>query len=214
MLVSAAAREVTVGNNPLTIFTIGHSTHSMMEFLALLNRHRITAVADVRSQPYGRLDYFHRENLAASLKAAGIEYVFLGQQLGARREESECYEDGVALYERISKLPAFQEGLVRLRRGAEKYKLAIMCAEKEPLTCHRGILISRCLKDCGMEIEHILADGTLEDHAAAEKRLVRELDIRRTLFEPDLTESDLIERAYGERAREIAYHEEAAESVR
>ncbi len=55
---------------------------------------------------------------------------------------------------------------------------------------------------------HILADGTLEDHALAERRLVRELDIVRTLFEPDLSENDLIQRAYSERGREIAYHEE------
>ena len=197
-----------MSNDTPTIFTIGHSTHSMEEFLALLNRHGITAIADVRSQPYGRLDHFNRENLSATLKAAGIEYVFLGQQLGARREERECYENGIALYERIVKLPAFQEGLLRLRRGAEKYRLAIMCAEKEPLACHRAILISRCLKDSGIQVMHILADGTLEDHALAERRLVRELDIGRTLFEPDLTENDLIERAYGQRGREIAYHEE------
>ena len=68
---------------PWTIFTIGHSTHSIEDFVALLRRHGITAVADVRSQPYGRLDHFNRENLSAALKASGIEYVFLGEQLGA-----------------------------------------------------------------------------------------------------------------------------------
>jgi uncharacterized protein (DUF488 family) len=197
-----------MASDPLTIYTIGHSTHSIEEFLVLLNRHGIAAIADVRSQPYGRLDHFNRESLSATLKAVGIEYVFLGQQLGARRQERECYENGIAIYERIVKLPAFQEGFSRLRRGAEKYRLAIMCAEKEPLTCHRAILISRCLKDSGIQVMHILADGTLEDHARTEKRLIRELDIGRTLFEPDLTESDLIERAYAQRGREIAYHEE------
>jgi uncharacterized protein (DUF488 family) len=197
-----------MADDPPTIFTSGHSTHTIDEFLALLTRHGITALADVRSQPYGRLAHFNRENLSASLKEVGIEYVFLGQQLGARREEPECYEQGVALYERIVELPAFQEGLVRLRRGAEKFRLAMMCAEKEPLTCHRGILISRRLKDLGMRVVHILADGTLEDHALAERRLVRELGLGRTLFEPDLTESDLIQRAYDQRGREIAYREE------
>jgi len=197
-----------MANDPPTIFTIGHSTHSIEGFVALLNRHGIAAVADVRSQPYGRLDHFNRENLSATLKAAGIQYVFLGQQLGARREERECYETGIALYERIVNLPAFQEGLLRLRRGAEKFRLAVMCAEKEPLACHRAILIARCLKDSGIQVMHILADGTLEDHTLAERRLVRELDIGRTLFEPDLSENDLVERAYSERGREIAFHEE------
>ncbi|MGD0900672.1 MAG: DUF488 domain-containing protein, partial [Thermoguttaceae bacterium] len=109
------------GEKPV-IFTIGCSTHSLEDFMALLSRHGITAVADVRSQPYGRLEHFNRESLSIALKAAGIEYVFLGQQLGARREEQECYEDGIALYERIARLPAFQEGLARLCRGAEKYR--------------------------------------------------------------------------------------------
>src|SRR3972149_5053624 len=79
-----------------TIFTIGHSNHSPEAFLALLKRHDITMVADVRSHPYGRLEHFNREYLAAELKAAGIGYIFLGQELGARREEEEGYEDGVA----------------------------------------------------------------------------------------------------------------------
>jgi uncharacterized protein (DUF488 family) len=187
------------------IFTIGHSTHSLEEFLALLHRHGITAVADVRSQPYGRLEHFHRENLSADLQAAGIQYVFLGQQLGARREEQECYEDGTAVYERIGKLPAFRGGLLRLCRGAEKHRLAIMCAEKEPLDCHRTILICRHLRDCGFAIMHVLADGNLEEHTSTEKRLVRQMGITRTLFEPDLSEEEMIERAYEERGHEIAY---------
>ncbi len=197
-----------MADDPPTVFTIGHSTHSIEDFLALLNRHAISAIADVRSQPYGRLDHFHQENLAGTLKEAGIEYVFLGGQLGARREEPECYEKGIALYERIVALPAFQDGLSRLQRGAEKYRLAIMCAEKEPLACHRAILISRCLKDSGFRVMHILADGALQDHAVAERRLVRQLGIGRTLFEPDLSERELIERAYAQRGREIAYREQ------
>ncbi len=187
------------------IFTIGHSTHSLEEFMALLNRQRITAVADVRSQPYGRLAHFNRENLAAELRAVGIEYIFLGQQLGARREEQECYESGVALYERIAKLPAFREGLSRLCQDAEKHRLAIMCSEKEPLNCHRTILICRHLRELGVQIKHILTDGNLEEHAFTEKRLVRQMGVERTLFEPDLTESELIDRAYDERASEVAH---------
>jgi uncharacterized protein (DUF488 family) len=193
------------------ILTIGCSTHSLEDFMALLGRHAVTAVADVRSQPYGRLEHFNRENLAADLKAAGIEYVFLGRELGARREEQECYEDGVALYERIAGLPAFHDGLLRLCRGAEKYRLAIMCAEKEPLDCHRTILVCRHLRAFGAQITHILADGSLEEHAVTEKRLVRQMGVTRTLFEPDLTDDELVERAYDERAQEIAYHADREE---
>ena len=109
-----------MSNDTPTIFTIGHSTHSLEEFLALLNRHGITAIADVRSQPYGRLDHFNRENLSAALQAAGIEYVFLGQQLGARRQEPECYENGVALYERIVKTARFPRRTRAIAPGGEE----------------------------------------------------------------------------------------------
>ncbi|MGA2068612.1 MAG: DUF488 domain-containing protein [Thermoguttaceae bacterium] len=198
------------GDKPL-IFTIGCSTHPLEDFMALLSRHGITAVADVRSQPYGRLEHFNRESLSLALKAAGIRYVFLGRQLGARREEQECYDDGVALYERIAKLPAFHEGLARLRRDAKEHRLAVMCAEKEPLDCHRTILVCRHLRGFGIQITHILADGGLEDHAVTEKRLVRQMHVTRTLFEPRLTDDELVERAYDERAQQIAYHADREE---
>jgi len=187
------------------IFTIGHSNHSLEDFLTLLNRHHIKAVADVRSQPYARLAHFNREYLSAELKAAGIEYIFLGEELGARRQEQECYEDNAAPYEKIAKLPAFKEGLAQLCRHAQTHRLVMMCSEKEPLDCHRTILICRRLRDSGLQIKHILADGNLEDHSSTEKRLVRKMGIERTLFEPNLTNEEIIDRAYDERSHEIAF---------
>jgi len=80
-----------------------------------------------------------------------------------------------------------------------------MCAEKEPLDCHRAILICRNLRDSGLRIAHVLADGNLEDHAFTEKRLVKKMGIERTLFEPHLTEEEIIRRAYVERGQEIAF---------
>lgn len=195
-----------------TIFTIGHSNHAIGAFLALLSGHNITAVADVRSHPYGRLEHFNREYLSAELKAAGIEYLFLGEELGARRQEQECYENRMAPYEKIARLPAFQDGLFLLRQHAETHRLAIMCAEKEPLDCHRTILICRRLRDSGLGIKHILADGSLEDHASTEKRLVRKMGIQRTLFEPNLTNEEMIERAYDERSHEIAFRSDYEET--
>jgi uncharacterized protein (DUF488 family) len=188
-----------------TIFTIGHSNHSLENFLALLTKHNIATLADVRSSPYGRLEHFNREIIAAQLKAARIEYIFMGRELGARREEQECYENGMAVYEKIAGLPAFQEGLSQLHRLAGAAPLAIMCAEKEPLDCHRTILICRQLRNSGLQIMHILADGGLEDHARTEKRLVKKMGIERTLFEPDLTEEEIIRRAYDERGQETAF---------
>ncbi|MBN2130430.1 MAG: DUF488 domain-containing protein [Sedimentisphaerales bacterium] len=155
------------------LFTIGHSTHELAEFLRLLRNHGVEAVADVRSQPTSRLAHFGRGELADALAGEGIEYVFLGRELGARRDEPECYEDGQAVYERIAELPAFREGLVRVLERAGRQTLALMCAEKEPLDCHRMILVCRRLRGPGIAIRHVLADGTAEDHADAERRLLR-----------------------------------------
>jgi uncharacterized protein (DUF488 family) len=187
------------------LFTIGHTNHSFEAFADLLNQHGVTAVADVRSQPYsGRLPQFNREALAAGLKALGIHYVFLGNELGARRVEKECYDEDQAVYERIALLPAFRSGLERLRQGTRLYRIALMCAEKEPLDCHRTILVCRQLRH-QFQILHILADGTTEDHAQTERRLLRDMEVSRTLFDADITDEQLILQAYDKRAQQIAY---------
>ncbi len=200
-------------NASRTIFTIGHSTHELDAFVQLLRQHEITAVADVRSQPYSRLEHFSRSALEASLRAEGIAYVFLGRELGARRDEAECYVDDQADYERITTMTAFTSGLDRLERGANDHTIALMCAEKDPLDCHRMVLVSRELARRGWSIAHILADGELESQADAERRLVRKMDVRRTLFEPKLTAEELIHRAYSKRAEQIAYRTEREEVV-
>ena len=81
------------------LYTIGHSTQSWEQFLELLTRPRIEAIGDVRSSPYSaRFSHFNRDILDRALRAANIRYVFLGDELGARRAERECYVEGVARY--------------------------------------------------------------------------------------------------------------------
>ncbi|HTP83905.1 MAG TPA: DUF488 domain-containing protein, partial [Alphaproteobacteria bacterium] len=127
------------------IFTIGHSNHPAEYFLSLLSRHGVTALADVRTTPYSRFNpQFRRESLAAHLQAAGIAYVFLGEELGGKRK-------GVTQDE-IARSDSFRRGLDRLREGAERYRVAFMCAEREPLDCHRTILVARHLKSPGLAI--------------------------------------------------------------
>ena len=159
--------------NQTKLFTIGHSTHELPEFVAMLKMHDVSAVADVRSQPYSRFNpQFNREPLRAALEREGILYVFLGVELGARRSERECYEGGKAVYERIARTGAFLEGLARVRSCVVDHRLAIMCAEKDPLTCHRTILICRALRHDAMDIRHILDDGRVESMKDTEDRLL------------------------------------------
>ncbi len=87
-----------------TVFTIGHSTHSRERFIALLIQHRITALCDVRSKPYSRMNpQFNREELKRVLPAHAASVCFLGRELGARSEDSDCYENGQVQYSRRSR---------------------------------------------------------------------------------------------------------------
>jgi uncharacterized protein (DUF488 family) len=194
------------------IYTVGHSSQSMEEFIAPLQRHGVEVVADVRSRPYSaRFPHFSKEPLRASLTAANIGYVFLGRELGARRDEPECYLDGQAIYDSIAKLPAFAAGIERLLDGAQRYRVALMCAEQDPLTCHRTILVCRELNSHGLSITHICRAGDLEDHHQAERRLVEEelgSAEQADMFSPPNNFPERLQRAYARRAGHIAYRRE------
>jgi uncharacterized protein (DUF488 family) len=185
------------------LLTIGHSAHPFDHFVGLLTRHAVDVVADVRSVPYSRRHpQFNRNSLELGLRAAGIRYVFLGKELGARSDNPACYVDGKVKYSRLAREPRFLSGLERVRRGIDGFRVALMCAERDPLMCHRTILVCRELKAPDLEIEHILADGTLEDHAASEQRLASMMNVRPDLFQ---IEPDCIDEAYDRQADRIAY---------
>ena len=195
------------------LYTIGHSNHSIEHFIDLLQRHRVEVVADVRSVPVSsRHPQFNRDALKASLAGAGIRYLFLGKELGARRTEREAYEGNVASYDRIASLPAFREGLDRVIKGAESYCVALMCAEKDPLDCHRTLLVCRYLREAlPGPIQHILADGSLESHEQAERRLVADTGMSADQVEMFSDQSEpTLQRAYRKRSLKIAYQEETS----
>lgn len=188
------------------IYSIGHSTHSIGKFLSLLKQHNIQTIADVRSIPYSRHNpQFSLEALSKYLKDNGIGYIFLGAELGARRNEPECYENNKVNYDQVAQIPSFREGLRRLVQSSLKMNVAMLCAEKDPLTCHRTILIARNIKDLIGDVRHILGDGRIETQDQAEERLLRE----HTMQGSDLfvTREQLIAEAYHRRGVAIAYKE-------
>ena len=191
-----------------TIYTIGHSTHPIERFVALLCKHQITAVCDVRSRPYSRVNpQFNREPLKEVLSGVSIKYVFLGKELGARSEDRSCYRNGQAHYELIAQTELFGAGIGRVEDGAQSYRIALMCAEKEPLDCHRTILVSRRLREDGFIVKHILANGEAEDHDHAIERLIAMLRIPTSdMF---LSHSEAVSDAYTRRGSQIAYREHA-----
>ena len=156
------------------VFTIGHSNHSLDAFLALLRMNGVEEVADVRSSPHSRYTpHFSYGALSESLEEAGIDYIFLGGELGGRPADRSCYDaDGRVDYERLAQTDAFDDGIRRIVWAADERHVALMCAEKAPLDCHRTLLVARALVERGVAVEHILADGGLEAHAETMDRLL------------------------------------------
>ncbi len=195
-----------------SVFTIGHSSHPFDEFAGLLRRRGVTAVADVRAAQYSRFNpQFKRDALAVALGALGLEYVFLGRELGGRSADPADYRDGRIDYGRLRETERFRRGVERVVRGAGRRRIALMCAEKEPLDCHRTLLVAPALEARNIAVTHILADGGVEPHGAAMDRL---LDLLRRPRE-DLfrTRAELVADAVAAHAARVGHVYEAPSSA-
>ena len=187
------------------VFTIGHSNHSSERFLALLQGAGITAVADVRSIPRSRRwPHFSRARIEHWLAEAGIAYVFLGAELGGKPADPALLREGRPDYDLMAATPTFQAGLERVLDGAGRYRIALMCAEREPLDCHRFLLVSRHLRERGVCLRHILADGSIEPHEITENRLLRQAGLAADALLADLPPPrHAVARAYDIRSGKI-----------
>ncbi len=155
------------------LLTIGHSTHPVALFLDRLRAQDITVLVDVRSSPYSRFNpQFNRETLKRDAETAGIVYVHLGEALGPRTADDSCYVEDRVQYDRLAATPRFAEGLARLRELMARDHVALVCAEGDPLLCHRFVLVCRALRDDGADIRHIGPDGGIESQREAEERLL------------------------------------------
>lgn len=189
------------------VLTIGHSTHSIEAFLDSLKKHGITAVADVRSTPFSRFNpQFSKGALEQSLRSHGIRYVFLGRELGARSGDPSCYDGGRVQYSKLAQTELFKSGLERVIEGAREYRITLMCAEKDPLECHRTLLVARALTERGVEVAHILPDGRLEPHENTMERLIELVGLpTEDLFR---SRQQLLEDALTRQEQRIAYVDE------
>jgi len=152
------------GQASVTIYTIGHSNHTLERFLALLTDHAIASLVDVRSAPYSRyVTHFNRSDLEAAIERRGLRYTYLGDELGGRPPGDEFYdEDGHVLYSRTARAPFYLRGQDRLIEEGALYRTAFMCSEEDPTDCHRRLLIARTLGEQGVDVVHIRADGRLQ----------------------------------------------------
>lgn len=146
----------------LQIYTLGHSNHSMERFLELLRLHGIVAVADVRRWPSSKFSsHYNKKELEVCLPAEGMDYHFLGKELGGKRKDEAAITGNSMDYNKIRELPDFQKGINRLIKICENKRTVLMCGEGNPHRCHRHHLIAQELLSRRIEVWHIIPDGSL-----------------------------------------------------
>jgi uncharacterized protein (DUF488 family) len=184
------------------LLTIGHSNLPADRFMALLASAGVTALADVRSIPFSRwCPWFSGKALAQRLAGENIAYLALGEQLGGRPRDPKLYRNGVADYEAMAARPEFVAGLERVVDEIARHRVCLLCAEREPLDCHRCLLVGRALTERGLALGHVRADGTIEPHAATEDRLLALAGDETDLFRD---RAERLAHAYRNRAHAVA----------
>jgi len=196
------------------IHTIGHSNHEIERFIELLQKYDVGSVVDVRSVAYSkRYPQFNREPLQYKLRESGIGYAHFSQSFGARRTEPEVMDEaGRVDFDRVRQLDAFERGIERLMGGIEQgHTIALMCAEADPLSCHRFGMVSVELAQRGLHVKHILPDGNVKDQDEVEDELLERYkkDIPQSnLFQPEVSRDEQLTAAYRALNSKIAWKEE------
>ena len=157
------------------LFTLGHSNLEMSDLLGTLLRHEIKVLCDIRSRPGSfRYPQFNRQPLEARLTSAKIRYEFFGEQLGGRPLDPRYYlSNGLVDYASRRKAPDFLEAIERAITRSKEVPTAILCAEEDPLHCHRFLLVCPALVQKGVQPVHLRRGGVIEPQRDAEDRLLQ-----------------------------------------
>jgi uncharacterized protein (DUF488 family) len=171
-----------------TIYTVGHSNTPLESLGDLLKQHEIAALVDVRSQPYSKYaTHFNHDSLKAFIEGSGLRYVFMGKELGGHPESPAYYDDeGYVRYDLIAASERFEQGLAKVIRAAEMMRVALLCSEEDPTHCHRRLLLARVLRERGVDVVHLRADG----RAQTEEDLAREEELAKTGGQQSLFETE------------------------
>ena len=161
----------------VTIYTIGYGNRSVDEFIDVLQAHEIAYLIDVRSAPYSRYKpEFSREPLEAELQRHGIRYVFMGDTLGGRPDDEDCYDvNGKVDYAKMKVTERYLSGIQRLQTAfAQQQRVVLMCSEGKPENCHRSKLIGETLEEQNIRVIHIDESDELQSHDEFIKQLTGE----------------------------------------
>lgn len=194
------------------IFTIGYSGFAIENFVETLKKYSINCLIDVRSNPHSAYfkDY-DKNNLSRILQKNKIIYRNYANEFGAMQSDKNFFTDGALDFEKFSSSEQFLSGINKIVKGMELgYKFVLMCAEKNPVNCHRSILIARKFHELGYIVKNILADGNFITQAEVEKILQDKFFPDRnqlSLFE-EISEAEMIRESYRKQNFEIAYRVE------
>jgi uncharacterized protein (DUF488 family) len=162
------------------IYTIGHSNAPASDLIEVLRTNGVQTVVDVRSSPYSQYaPQYNRENIAQTLEAVGIGYVFAGEYLGGRPQDPTCYKHGrvptgkvdylkLVDYSEVAKRSWFRRGIDRLIQIASERPTAVMCSEENPHHCHRYYLITPTLEARGLAVTHLRLKDEPDEQDAVE----------------------------------------------
>jgi len=194
---------------PQVLYTIGYATKPLEVFIAQLKQYKIDVIADVRSVPYSKIFHdYHREAIADSLKLANIRYVYLGDELSPRSKDDAHYDKhGQVQFDRLMQSDLFASGIERLQDGMSKgFTIALMCAEKDPATCHRSLLIAYFIEHFlageSITVNHIQHNGTLEVQTQLEQRVAEQHKCGDDLF---MSRDEQLKQAYDLQLKQTSY---------
>ena len=195
----------------MSIYTVGHSTHELTYFLKLIQMHQVNCLVDVRSVAASSYNpQFNKDTLSVFLKDNGITYLHFSREFGARQTDKELLDNtGQLDFEKVHHASHFKQGIERLKQGAAKgYTIALMCAEGEPLDCHRFGMVSTALVRDGIGVLHIMKDGSVKTHHELEKELIKKYEKKLPqpdIFTTNITPEEQLKVAYKLQNKDIAY---------
>ena len=198
----------------MEIFTIGHSNYSMERLIDMLKHFNIDCVVDIRGTPYSKYNVqFDKEAIRYSLKKAGFLYIYMGEELAAKRKTKESYnKEGYADFKKIINEDSFKTGIERLKNGLKKgYKIVLLGAMQDPIRCHRAILLGKFLEENGIKVNHILDDYSIASQKDIENNLLDKYFKTRNQITIDcllgngLNEDEMIKESYKLANKDIGY---------
>jgi len=197
-----------------TVYTIGYSSFTSDEFWKTLVKNHVQLVIDVRSTPFSkRYPEYNKDVLKEFLAQHRIFYRNYAREFGARQEDHKFYtRDGYLDFELFSQSEAFRSGVEKLCKSMEQdYIFALMCAEKNPIDCHRAIMVSRAFSDKGYRVLHILPHGKILTQDDFNQELLDKYYPSRfqlSLIDSSKSDADLLKQAYRYRNADIGYRME------